>query len=120
MRPDQEIIQRWIEPNSRVLDLGCGDGSLLAHLTATKNVKGIGLEIDDDKIQSCVERGINVIDQDLDDGLGNFKPDSFDTVLLAQTLQALSHPDRLIDEMLSIGKRGIVTFPNFGNWKSPK
>jgi methionine biosynthesis protein MetW len=118
MRPDQEIIQRWIEPNSRVLDLGCGDGSLLAHLTATKNVKGIGLEIDDDKIQSCIERGINVIDQDLDDGLGNFQPDSFDTVLLAQTLQALSHPDRLIDEMLSIGKRGIVTFPNFGNWKS--
>ena len=118
MRPDQEIIQRWIEEDSRVLDLGCGDGSLLANIRQTKNVRGIGLEIDVDKIQRCVERGINVIEQDLDKGLSNFQPDSFDTVLLAQTLQALSHPDQLIDEMLRIGRRGIVTFPNFGNWKS--
>ncbi len=118
MRPDQEIIQRWIEEDSRVLDLGCGDGSLLANIRQTKNVRGIGLEIDADKIQRCVERGINVIEQDLDKGLSNFQPDSFDTVLLAQTLQALSHPDQLIDEMLRIGRRGIVTFPNFGNWKS--
>ena len=118
MRPDQEIIQRWIEEDSRVLDLGCGDGSLLANIRQTKNVRGIGLEIDADKIQRCVERGINVIEQDLDKGLSNFQPDSFDTVLLAQTLQALSHPDQLINEMLRIGRRGIVTFPNFGNWKS--
>ena len=118
MRPDQEIIQRWIEPDSRVLDLGCGDGSLLANLKLTKKVKGTGLEIDSDKIQTCVERGLNVIEQDLDAGLWNFQTDSFDTVLLAQTLQALSHPDQLIDEMLRVGRKGIVTFPNFGNWKS--
>lgn len=118
MRPDQEIIQRWIEPDSRVLDLGCGDGSLLANLKLTKKVKGIGLEIDSDKIQTCVESGLNVIEQNLDAGLWNFQTDSFDTVLLAQTLQALSHPDQLIDEMLRVGRRGIVTFPNFGNWKS--
>lgn len=92
MRPDQEIIQRWIEPDSRVLDLGCGDGSLLANLKLTKKVKGTGLEIDSDKIQTCVERGLNVIEQNLDAGLWNFQTDSFDTVLLAQTLQALSHP----------------------------
>ena len=118
MRPDQEIIQRWIEPDSRVLDLGCGDGSLLANLKLTKKVKGTGLEIDSDKIQTCVERGLNVIEQNLDAGLWNFQTDSFDTVLLAQTLQALSHPDQLIDEMLRVGRRGIGTFPNFGNWKS--
>ena len=118
MRPDQEIIQRWIEPDSRVLDLGCGDGSLLANLKLTKKVKGTGLEIDSDKIQTCVERGLNVIEQNLDAGLWNFQTDSFDTVLLAQTLQALSHPDQLIDEMLRVGRRGIVTLPNFGNWKS--
>ena len=118
MRPDQEIIQRWIEPDSRVLDLGCGDGSLLANLKLTKKVKGTGLEIDSDKIQTCVERGLNVIEQNLDAGLWNFQTDSFDTVLLAQTLQALSHPEQLIDEMLRDGRKGIVTFPNFGNWKS--
>ena len=118
MRPDQEIIQRWIEPDSRVLDLGCGDGSLLANLKLTKKVKGTGLEIDSDKIQTCVERGRNGIEQNLDAGLWNFQTDSFDTVLLAQTLQALSHPDQLIDEMLRVGRKGIVTFPNFGNWKS--
>ena len=86
MRPDQEIIQRWITKDSRVLDLGCGDGTLLENIRQTKNVRGIGLEIDADKIQRCVERGINVIEQDLDKGLSNFQPDSFDTVLLAQTL----------------------------------
>ena len=118
MRPDLEIIQQWIEPESRVLDLGCGNGTLLTYLKSTKQVRGIGLEIDEENIQCCIQNGVNVIEQNLDQGLSNFQSGSFETVLLAQTLQALSNPDRLIDEMLRIGERGIVTFPNFGNWKS--
>ncbi|PCJ28278.1 MAG: methionine biosynthesis protein MetW [SAR86 cluster bacterium] len=118
MRPDLEIIQQWIDPGSKVLDLGCGDGSLLNYLNANKEVRGIGLEIDADNIQRCLDSGINVIEQNLDNGLSNFQSGSFDTVLLTQTLQALSKPDVLVEEMLRIGKKGIVTFPNFGNWKS--
>ena len=118
MRPDLEIIQKWIEPESRVLDLGCGDGTLLTLLKEAKRVESIGLEIDAANIQQCIKNGVNVIEQNLDKGLSNFETDSFDTVVLTQTLQALSSPDELIDEMLRIGKRGIVTFPNFGNWRS--
>lgn len=118
MRPDLEIIQHWIAPDSRVLDLGCGDGSLLHYLREAKNTVGIGLEIDAENINQCLSKGVNVIEQNIDFGLRNFQTDSFDTVLLAQTLQALSNPDLLIDEMLRIGRNGIVTFPNFGNWKS--
>ena len=118
MRPDLEIIQKWIEPESRVLDLGCGDGTLLTLLKEAKRVESIGLEIDAANIQQCIKNGVNVIEQNLDKGRSNFETDSFDTVVLTQTLQALSSPDELIDEMLRIGKRGIVTFPNFGNWRS--
>jgi len=118
MRPDLEIIQHWITPESKVLDLGCGDGSLLQYLKQAKKVTDIGLEIDAENINQCLGRGVNVIEQNIDQGLDNFQSDSFDTVLLTQTLQALSNPDLLIDEMLRIGKNGIVTFPNFGNWKS--
>src|SRR5210317_1741315 len=118
MRPDLEIIQHWIEPDSRVLDLGCGDGSLLQYLKENRNIVDIGLEINVDNINQCLSKGVNVIEQNIDNGLQNFQTDSFDTVLLTQTLQALSNPALLIDEMLRIGKNGIVTFPNFGNWKS--
>jgi methionine biosynthesis protein MetW len=81
-------------------------------------VRGVGLEIDAGNIEQCLRNGVNVVEQNLNSGLSNFRSASFDTVLLAQTLQALSKPDLLIDEMLRIGKNGIVTFPNFGNWKS--
>ncbi|MEE3086812.1 MAG: methionine biosynthesis protein MetW [Pseudomonadota bacterium] len=118
MRPDLEIIQRWIEPGSRVLDLGCGDGSLLTYLNAAKKVSSIGLEIDAGNIEQCISGGVNVIEQNMDEGLSNFQSNSFDTVLLTQTLQALSKPHNLLDEMLRVGRYGIVTFPNFGNWKS--
>ena len=103
MRPDLEIIQKWIEPKSRVLDLGCGDGALLTLLKKNKRVDSIGLEIDATNIQHCIQNGVNVIEQNLDKGLSNFETDSFDTVVLTQTLQALSSPDELIEEMLRIG-----------------
>ena len=118
MRPDLDIIQHWIRPGSRVLDLGCGDGSLLEYLKIHKDVSEIGLEISPENIQQCLGRGVNVIEQDLNKSLANFKDKSFDTVLLTQTLQAVSYPDVLIDEMLRIGKNCIVTFPNFGHWRA--
>jgi methionine biosynthesis protein MetW len=118
MRADLEIIEKWIKPGSRVLDLGCGDGSLLAFLRDNKGTIGIGLEIDNNKIDACLNKGIDVIQQDMNKGLGNFETHSFDTVLLTQTLQAMHYPDLLVEEMLRIGKNCIVTFPNFGNWKS--
>ncbi|GAB5498470.1 MAG: methionine biosynthesis protein MetW [Pseudohongiellaceae bacterium] len=118
MRPDLQIIEKLIAPGSRVLDLGCGDGSLLHYLQTEKQVTGIGLEIDPGNIESCIDKGVDVIEQNLDQGLRNFQSGSFDTVLLAQTLQALSKPEQLLDDMMRIGNNGIVTFPNFGNWKS--
>lgn len=118
MRPDLKIIEKLIAPGSRVLDLGCGDGTLLDYLKTNKSVSGIGLEIDETNIEHCINKGVNVIEQNLDSGLTNFQSGSFDTVLLAQTLQALSKPEQLVDDMLRIGRYGIVTFPNFGNWKS--
>lgn len=116
LRPDLEIISEWIAPDSRVLDLGCGDGSLLAYLHASRRVNGYGLEIDEDKILKCIESGVNVIQTDLDAGLSDFDADSFDYVVLSQTLQAVLYPERLLDEMLRVGREGIVSFPNFGYW----
>ena len=89
-----DLIKQWIEPQSRVLDVGCGDGSLLASLRDQRNVKGYGLEIDPTSIASCVEKGVNVIEQDLNKGLKNFADQSFDTVLMTHTLQALRYPQR--------------------------
>lgn len=117
MRADLLLIQDWIAPGSRVLDLGCGDGSFLAHLKQTRNIRDCGLEINPDYIRLCLEAGVNVIEQDMDKGLANFETASFDTVVLAQTLQALHHPDEIVDEMLRVGKRCILTFPNFAYWR---
>jgi len=117
LRADLEIIKQWIEPNTRVLDLGCGDGSFLAQLKQEKNISDCGLEIDPDNINSCLQAGVNVIEQDLDKGLSNFISGSFDTVLLAQTLQTVQRPDILVEEMLRIGDNCIITFPNFAYWR---
>lgn len=117
MRADLQLIQQWIEPDSRVLDLGCGDGSFLSHLKREKNIFDCGLEIDHDLINQCLGAGVNVIQQDIDKGLDNFESRSFDTVLLAQTLQAVLNPEQLVEEMLRVGKRCIITFPNFGFWR---
>ncbi|MFC3608295.1 methionine biosynthesis protein MetW [Stutzerimonas tarimensis] len=117
MRADLDIIQDWIPAGSRVLDLGCGNGELLAWLHDHKEVKGYGLEIDSDNIARCIERGVNVIEQDLDKGLGNFASDSFDVVVMSQALQAVHFPDQLLREMLRVGRECVITFPNFGHWR---
>lgn len=117
MRADLEIIQQWIPANSRVLDLGCGDGELLSWLQEHKNVTGYGLEIDADNIAACIDKGVNVIEQNLDLGLGNFADDSFDVVVMTQALQVVHYPDKILQEMLRVGRTCIITFPNFGHWR---
>ena len=118
MRLDQKIIEDWVKPDARVLDLGCGDGSLLSHLQNTKNVRGYGLEISEQGILACVEKGINVIEHNLDDGLDSFADQSFDTVIMSQVLQTMHYPDKVLAEMMRIGREAIVTFPNFGHWRA--
>ena len=117
LRPDLALIAEWIEPGSRILDLGCGDGALLAHLAKTRNVRGYGLEIDPDNIARCLAGGVNVIEADVDDGLKDFGDASFDYVVMSGALQAMQHPDRVVSEILRVGRTGIVTFPNFGHWR---
>lgn len=118
MRIDLDILQHWIAPSSRVLDLGCGSGELLAKLTTEKKITGYGIEIDHEKITRCIEKRVNVIEQNLDDGLENFASASFDTVVMSQTLQAVRYPHLVLDEMLRVGRECIVSFPNFGHWRS--
>ena len=101
-----------------MLDLGCGDGTLLRMLRDERQVSGYGMEIDPENIACCIEGGINVIQRDLDAGLGDFDAQTFDYVVMTQTLQAVHFPDRLLLEMLRVGRQGIVTFPNFGYWKN--
>ena len=118
MRLDLALAEKWVTPASRVLDLGCGDGELLAHLRDSFAVRGYGIEIDADRITACIARSINVVEQNLNVGLGNFRDASFDTVIMTQALQAVEKPDVLLDDMLRVGREAIITFPNFAYWKT--
>ena len=118
MRLEFDIIKKWIKADTRVLDLGCGDGTLLALLKESANIDPLGIEIDSDSITACIAKDIPVIEQDLNNKLSNFDKDSFDFVIMTQSLQTLNSPHLVIDEMLRIGKESIVTFPNFGHWRA--
>ena len=111
------IITEMIEENKNVLDLGCGNGTLLKMLKDKKNVQGKGIEINQDKVIECMEKGLSVIQGDIDEGLREFTDKKYDYVILNQTLQATEKPDYVIDEMLRVGKKVVVSFPNFAYWR---
>jgi methionine biosynthesis protein MetW len=117
-RPDFAAIAAWIPLGASVLDLGCGDGSLLRYLQEKRGVRGYGVEISDTGIAACIANGVNVIQNDLESGLSDFESNAFDFVILSQTLQATRHTEALVKEMLRVGREGIVSFPNFGYWKN--
>ena len=112
------VIDKWVEVRSKVLDLGCGNGNILSELQKTKDVIGLGVEIEEKNIEECLLQNINVIEQNIDDGLINFSNDSFDVVILSQTIQVLKNPNTALEEITRIGKTCIVTIPNFGHWRS--
>jgi len=111
------IIIDLIAPGTRVLDLGCGSGTLLQRLRDEKDVQGCGVELDQEKVIRCIERGIQVLKFDLDEGLEGFADLSYEYVVLSRTLQQLMYPDRVVKEMLRVGSKSIIAFPNFGHWK---
>ncbi len=117
-RQDFAIISGWVKFGSKVLDLGCGDGALLQFLRSGLEVKGYGVEKDDANWLACMSNGVNVIQMDLEDGLSGFEGQSFDTVILSQTLQAMHNTEEIVLEMLRVGREVIVTFPNFGYWRN--
>ncbi|HYN55372.1 MAG TPA: methionine biosynthesis protein MetW [Methylotenera sp.] len=116
-RHDFAIIAGWLPFGAKVLDLGCGDGTLLQYLKASLEVRGYGVEKDDANWLACMSSGINVIQMDLESGLSGFEDQSFDTVILSQTLQAMHNTEGIVREMLRVGREVIVTFPNFGYWR---
>tara|TARA_Y100000996_G_scaffold377527_1_gene329646 strand:- start:437 stop:1030 length:594 start_codon:yes stop_codon:yes gene_type:complete len=115
-RKDLLLINSWIKPNSKVLDLGCGDGELLKLLKIDKNINGYGIDYDLKNIKKSLQNNINVLHMDLDEGLGAFESNSFDYIVLAQSLQVIKNPKLLIDDMLRVGDEIIVSFPNMGHW----
>lgn len=117
LRLGYSIITNMIEQGAKVLDLGCGNGNLLANLIEEKGVNGIGIEINQNAVVSAMEKGLSVIQGDIDEGLKGFDDKSYDWIILNQTLQSTEKPDYVIDEMLRVGKKAVVSFPNFAYWK---
>lgn len=116
-RSDYAIIGEIVEPRTRVLDLGCGEGELLQWLAANKGVDARGVEIDGARVQRAIARGVSVFQSDIDEGLADYPDGAFDYVILSQTLQETRDPRQVLREMLRVGRRGIVAFPNFGHWR---
>ncbi len=117
-RQDFAVIAGWLGFGSKVLDLGCGDGSLLRYLSDGMEIKGYGVEKDDSNWLKSQQNNVNVIQMDLEDGLHGFEDQSFDTVVLSQTIQAMHNTEAILQEMLRVGREVIVTFPNFGYWRN--
>jgi methionine biosynthesis protein MetW len=118
MRADLAAIAQWVAPEARVLDLGCGDGSLLRYLWQERQAPGYGVEIDDESVLDCVTNDVNVLQVDLESGLSLFADRSFDCVVLSETLQTIHRTELLMKEMLRVGREVIVSFPNFGHWSA--
>jgi methionine biosynthesis protein MetW len=117
-RPDLAAVARWVAPGARVLDLGCGDGTLLKYLWEARQAPGYGVEIDDAEAIACIRNDVNVLQLDLESGLSAFRDGSFDCVILSETLQTIHRTELLLKEMLRVGREAIVSFPNFGHWQA--
>jgi methionine biosynthesis protein MetW len=118
LRGDIDTILDWVTQGSRVLDLGCGDGELLAALTKQKAISGLGVDIDAGNLIAAVDKGLCVVQQNMEDGLSNFNAKSFDVVIIAFSLQVLTRPHTVLERVVDIGNEAIVSFPNFGHWRS--
>jgi methionine biosynthesis protein MetW len=116
VRADFSAIANWVQPNTSLLDLGCGDGDFLEFIRAQKNVRTYGVEISDLSVLACVEKGLDVIQQDLESGLALFENQSFDMVVLSQTLQTIHETESILNEIVRVGKECVISFPNFAHW----